>query len=113
MRWLTLLVSLPTTPTRHRVGVWRKLKRMGAVKLKGAAWILPETTELFQWLLQEIQSSPGGATLMRVRPIDTMRGEQPTPPFHPARTAGYHPPIRAPRDAPAPPAPARPPAARV
>src|SRR5207253_10323038 len=59
MRWLTLLMSLPLTPTRHRVGVWRKLQRMGAVKLRGAAWILPEspeTTELFQWLVQEIQS---------------------------------------------------------
>src|SRR5439155_1460686 len=24
MRWLMLLMSLPPTPTRHRVGVWRK-----------------------------------------------------------------------------------------
>ncbi|HZN49496.1 MAG TPA: Chromate resistance protein ChrB, partial [Methylomirabilota bacterium] len=57
MRWLTLLMSLPPTPTRHRVGVWRKLQRMGAVRLRGAGWILPETpetTELFQWLVQEI-----------------------------------------------------------
>jgi hypothetical protein len=56
MRWLTLLMSLPPTPTRHRVGVWRKLQRMGAIELRGAAWILPETsetTELFQWLVQE------------------------------------------------------------
>src|SRR2546427_12875451 len=52
MRWLMLLMSLPPTPTRHRVGVWRKLQRMGAVRLRGSAWILPETpetTELFQW----------------------------------------------------------------
>jgi len=57
MRWLTLLTTLPPTPTRHRVGVWRKLQRMGAVRLRGAGWILPETpetTELFQWLVQEI-----------------------------------------------------------
>src|SRR5881397_824622 len=50
MRWLTLLTSLPPTPTRHRVGVWRKLQRMGAVRLRSAGWILPETpetTELF------------------------------------------------------------------
>src|SRR2546425_7052760 len=56
MRWLMLLMSLPPTPTRHRVGVWRKLQRMGAVRLRGSAWILPETpetTELFQWLVQE------------------------------------------------------------
>src|SRR2546425_12550037 len=92
MRLLTLLVSLPPTPTRHRFGVWRKLKRMGAVKLKGAAWILPETPEtieLFQWLVPEIQSSRGEATLMRVDRVDTMSDEQLTALFHPERAAEY------------------------
>src|SRR2546421_8064207 len=68
MRWLTLLTSLPPTPTRHRVGVWRKLQRMGAVRLRSAGWILPETpetTELFQWLVQEIQTVRGEGTLLR------------------------------------------------
>src|SRR2546428_2761223 len=105
MRWLTLLVSLPPTPTRHRVGVWRKLKRMGAVKLKGAAWILPETPEtieLFQWLVQEIQSSPGEATLMRGDRIDTMRDEQLTALFHRERAAEYQALGRACRGGPAP-----------
>ena len=27
MSWLTLLTTLPPTPTRHRVGVWRKRQR--------------------------------------------------------------------------------------
>jgi len=93
MRWLTLLMSLPPTPTRHRVGVWRKLQRMGAVKLRGAAWILPETaetTELFQWLVQEIQSFRGEATLLRVDRIDTMPDGQVTALFHKARGAEYH-----------------------
>jgi len=93
MRWLTLLMSLPPTPTRHRVGVWRKLQRIGAVKLRGAAWILPETaetTELFQWLVQEIQSFRGEATLLRVDRIDTMADDQVTALFHKARAAEYH-----------------------
>src|SRR2546425_5857013 len=93
MRWLTLLVSLPPTPTRHRVGVWRKLKRLGAVKLRGAAWILPETpetTEAFQWLVQEGQSFRGEATLLRVDPIHTLSDAQLTSLFHPARAAGDH-----------------------
>jgi hypothetical protein len=92
MRWLTLLMSLPLTPTRHRVGVWRKLQRMGAVKLRGAAWILPEspeTTELFQWLVQEIQSFRGEVTLLRVDRIETMSDEQVTALFHKARAAEY------------------------
>src|SRR5256712_5024468 len=92
MRWLTLLTTLPPTPTRHRVGVWRKLQRMGAVRLRGAAWILPEspeTTELFQWLVQEIQSFRGEATLLRVDRIETMSDEQVTALFHKARAAEY------------------------
>src|SRR5256712_10103981 len=71
MRWLMLLMSLPPTPTRHRVGVWRKLQRMGAVRLRGSAWILPETpetTELFQWLLHEIPQFPDAAALLPLTP---------------------------------------------
>src|SRR5947207_197843 len=92
MRWLTLLLSLPPTPTRHRVGVWRKLQRMGAVKLRGAAWILPETTEtteLFQWLVQEIQSFRGEATLLRVDRVETMSDEEIAELFHKARGPEY------------------------
>ena len=92
MRWLTLLMSLPPTPTRHRVGVWRKLQRMGAVNLRGSAWILPataETTELFQWLVQEIQSFRGEATLPHVDRIERMSEEQVRTLFHKARTAEY------------------------
>src|SRR5262249_55185924 len=92
MRWLTLLMSLPPTPTRHRVGVWRKLQRNGAGKLRGAAWILPETTEtteLFQWLVQEIQSFHGEATLLRVDRIETMTDDQVAALFHKARAAEY------------------------
>src|SRR5215470_12045994 len=92
MRWLTLLTTLPPTPTRHRVGVWRKLQRMGAVRLRGSAWILPETaetTERFQWLMQEIQSFRGEATLLHVERIGNMTDGQITALFHKARAADY------------------------
>ena len=92
MRWLTLLMSLPPTPTRHRVGVWRKLKRMGAINLRGSAWILPEnpeTTEQFHWLVQEVQSFGGEATLLRVDGIETMSDEEITTLFNDARAAEY------------------------
>lgn len=93
MRWLTLLMSLPPKPTRHRVGVWRKLQRMGAVRLRSAGWILPETletTELFQWLVQEIQSFRGEATLLRVDRIETMTDDEIAALFHKVRSAEYH-----------------------
>src|SRR5213594_3668969 len=93
MRWLTLLTTLPPTPTRHRVGVWRKLQRMGAVRLRGAGWILPEnpeTTELFQWLVQEIHSVRGEATLLRVDRVEPMTDKDIVALFHKARAVEYH-----------------------
>src|SRR5881296_1231932 len=92
MRWLTLLTSLPRTPTRHRVGVWRKLQRMGAVRLRSAGWMLPETpetTELFQWLVQEIQSFRGEATLLRVDRVEPMTDDEIAALFHKVRGVEY------------------------
>src|SRR5262245_38245433 len=97
MRWLTLLISLPASPTRHRVAAWRKLRRMGAVNLRGAAWILPETsetTELLQWLVQEIRSVKGEATLLHVDQIEPLTDEQLRRMFDEARVTDYQPVIR-------------------
>jgi hypothetical protein len=65
---------------------------MGAVRLRGAGWILPEmpeTTELFQWLVQEIQSFRGEATLLRVESVETMTDEEVAGLFHKARAVEY------------------------
>jgi len=65
---------------------------MGAVRLRSAGWILPETpetTELFQWLVQEIQSFRGEVTLLRVDRVETMTDEQLAALFHGARGAEY------------------------
>ena len=101
MRWLTLLLTVPPAPIRHRVGVWRKLKRMGAVPLKGSGWMLPETpetTELFQWLAQEVQSVRGQAMLLRVDGIETMGEDQVAALFHEARADDYQAVMRGCRD---------------
>src|SRR5262245_33484470 len=34
MRWLTLLTTLPPPPTRHRMGIWRKLQ-LSVYTMKG------------------------------------------------------------------------------
>src|SRR5205807_355190 len=76
----------------ERDGVWRKLQRMGAVRLRGAGWILPETpetTELFQWLVQEIQSFRGEATLLRVDRVETMTDDEIAALFHKVRNPEY------------------------
>jgi DNA-binding transcriptional regulator PaaX len=62
--WLLLHYKLPTKPSALRVYIWRKLKRLGAILLHEAVWVLPEnarTTEQVQWLTAEIQEMRGNA----------------------------------------------------
>jgi len=42
VRWLVLVVRVPAEPSRHRVAVWRELRRVGAVSLGQGAWIVPD-----------------------------------------------------------------------
>lgn len=42
MRWLVLLVRVPAQPSRHRVAVWRELRRVGAVSLGQGSWAVPD-----------------------------------------------------------------------
>lgn len=42
MQWIVLVVRLPAEPTRHRVAVWRELRRAGAVLLGQGVWALPD-----------------------------------------------------------------------
>jgi hypothetical protein len=64
--WVFLLYNLPPDPSAPRVHVWRKLKRLGAILLHDAVWVLPTTPatiEQLQWLAQEILEFDGSATV--------------------------------------------------
>src|SRR5829696_8821454 len=64
--WLLLLYKVPPEPTANRVSVWRKLKRLGAILLHDAVWVLPpspRTREELQWLTAEIRERGGDALL--------------------------------------------------
>ena len=68
--WVFLLYKLPPEPSAPRVHVWRKLKRLGAILLHDAVWVLPSTPstiEQLQWLAQEILESEGSATVWEAR----------------------------------------------
>jgi hypothetical protein len=65
-----LTYKVPRKPTAARVYVWRKLKRLGALALQDAAWVLPatsQTREHFQWLAAEIEEMDGEASLWESR----------------------------------------------
>ena len=68
--WLMLVYKIPREPTAPRMYVWRKLKRLGAILLQDAIWVLPSnswTREQFQWLAAEIVELGGEATLWESR----------------------------------------------
>src|SRR3954463_14183541 len=39
--WTVVLVQVPSEPSRHRVAVWRELRKVGAVPVAAGAWALP------------------------------------------------------------------------
>ncbi|HVW42861.1 MAG TPA: Chromate resistance protein ChrB [Amycolatopsis sp.] len=41
-RWLVLVVRVPAEPSRHRVAVWRELRRVGALSLGQGTWAVPD-----------------------------------------------------------------------
>lgn len=68
--WLLFLYKVPHEPSSHRVYVWRKLKRLGAVLLHDSAWILPMTPssqEQFQLLATDIARIGGDSVLWEAR----------------------------------------------
>lgn len=70
--WLLLHYKLPTKPSALRVYIWRKLKRLGAILLHEAVWVLPDlprTAEQVQWLTAEIQEMGGEAYSWRANTI--------------------------------------------
>ena len=72
INWLLLHYKLPTKPSALRVYIWRKLKRLGAILLHEAVWVLPDqprTAEQIQWLAAEIQEMGGEAYSWRASAI--------------------------------------------
>jgi len=68
--WLLLTYKLPAEPSARRVYVWRKLKKLGAVTIFEAVWVLPDSPrshEQFQWLATEIKEMGGEAMFWKAK----------------------------------------------
>ena len=71
--WLLLMYSLPARRSSARVGVWRQLKKTGAVPFKTSTYILPEGpqhVERFQWRAQQVRDAGGDATIVHASDIE-------------------------------------------
>jgi Protein ChrB, N-terminal len=69
--WVLLVYKVAPEPSARRVYVWRKLKRLGALLLHDAIWVLPATPythEQLQWLAAEIEEMDGSAQVWEAHP---------------------------------------------
>ena len=93
MSWLVFNYSLPSRNSSSvRVGLWRRLKRIGAVSPKTGVFVLPDREdclESFQWLAQEIQQSKGEVMVMKVNSFEKLNEKQIIGFFHAARKKDY------------------------
>ena len=65
--WTVLGVRLPAEPSRHRVAVWRELRRVGALSLGQGVWALPATPAFEHGLeraIKLIERGEGDALLL-------------------------------------------------
>jgi hypothetical protein len=92
-RWLLLLTRLPSDAAqRERVGIWRKLKRSGALVLRDSVYLFPakdEALEIANWLAGEIRATDGEAQVARVTSIDGYPDTELVRRFHELRDADY------------------------
>lgn len=60
--WILVIVRLTGEPSRLRVGVWRELRRVGAVPLAQSVWAMPATSVFLAGLraAQEVAARGGG-----------------------------------------------------
>src|SRR6266571_3039580 len=91
-RWLLLIFSLSAKRGSERVGVWRKLKKFGALSLGTSGYLLPltpETHEKFEWLATSIRRYKGQASVIQVHSIDELPNEEIARRFSYARSQDY------------------------
>lgn len=92
--WIMLIYSLPKGRGTARVGLWRKLKKSGALPFKTSAYLLPNRPDLlerFQWLAQEVRHAGGEASLIFVSELEGVNREEMEQQFNGARAADYKP----------------------
>jgi hypothetical protein len=55
VEWVVVTYHLPTEPSRHRVAVWRELRRVGAISLQQATWAVPARPEFMEAVERAIE----------------------------------------------------------
>ncbi len=72
MKWLMLCYSVPSDTSRHRVAVWRELRRIGAISPQQAVWALPDgagSRRALEGVTQLVEGAGGEALLVRAEAL--------------------------------------------
>lgn len=90
--WILLVHQLPPKPSNLRVRTWRRLRSLGSISVKNAVYVLPfneKTSEDFQWLSQEIESSGGEAAVFRADSVEGATDKEIIDSFRTLRNEDY------------------------
>ena len=91
-QWVLLSYRLPREPSTPRIGVWRKLERLGVARLGDGLVALPadaRTREQVDWLAEEITEAGGVATVWLATPASAAQERAIATGMRTARAAEY------------------------
>jgi hypothetical protein len=91
-RWLLFVHQLPSKPSNLRVRTWRRLQQLGAIPVKQAVYVLPDTPntrEDFEWLKTEIKGSGGDASVFAADSVDSWSDDALAEEFRRVRQDAY------------------------
>ena len=91
-KWLLFVHQLPARPTSLRVRTWRRLQQLGAIAVKQAVYVLPDSPsarEDFEWLKTEIEAAGGQASVFAADMVDTWSNDALVEEFRRSRERAY------------------------
>ena len=78
MSWRVITYRLPAEPSRHRVAVWRELRRLGAVPLQQGTWAVPGGERFdagFAEVVEAIRAAGGHPVVLAVADDQASEGQ--------------------------------------
>lgn len=92
MDWLLFTYWLPAEPSRKRVFIWRQLKKLGALSMEGAGWLLPKAEPIatrIKDILNSVEEMEGTANLYSVTDFSEIQEQRAIARFKQEREREY------------------------
>lgn len=90
--WLLFVHQLPSTASNLRVRTWRRLQQLGALPIKQAVYVLPDTPtarEDFEWLKADVKAAGGEASVFAAGNVETWSDDALVEEFRRVRQEAY------------------------